>query len=276
MHSYREAIGHRPKPGSKPVESVWVLYPGTELAFFDQERGRLKALPDDLPRPRGGPAPSRWSPARARRFSRVFWSGCFRRSNGVPRRRATSRVGRGLAARRECLQSMDVRMRQTLSEPVTTPNRIGGEVRLGLAQSGEDLLVAVRLLWHGLSQGSHSTSAWPPWDASCRTSRGSARRKGAPGREPRRSSRCRKRWPAPDLGAAHPPVELLRILNAARVRFLTRRPGWRGSPLITSPSPCLSFPTICQIFAVRTPRGDPLATLRALTPRGSVCPKGAN
>ena len=49
MHSYREAIGHRPGPGAKPVETVCVHYPGTELAFFDQERGRLKALPDHLP-----------------------------------------------------------------------------------------------------------------------------------------------------------------------------------------------------------------------------------
>ena len=53
MHSYREAIGHCPGPGAKPVESVWVLYPGTELAFSDQERGRLKALPDHLPDLRG-------------------------------------------------------------------------------------------------------------------------------------------------------------------------------------------------------------------------------
>ena len=56
MHSDREAIGHRPGPGAKPVETVWVHYPGTELAFFDQERGRLKALPDDLLRPRGAGA----------------------------------------------------------------------------------------------------------------------------------------------------------------------------------------------------------------------------
>ena len=31
MHSYREAIGRCPGPGAKPVESVWVLHPGTEL-----------------------------------------------------------------------------------------------------------------------------------------------------------------------------------------------------------------------------------------------------
>ena len=44
MHTYREAI-RGSGTDAKPVASVWVLYPGIETVFFDQERGRLAGSP---------------------------------------------------------------------------------------------------------------------------------------------------------------------------------------------------------------------------------------
>ncbi|HZJ02414.1 MAG TPA: DUF2357 domain-containing protein [Thermoleophilia bacterium] len=48
MHTYKDAIGHWPdeRRGGRPqVETVWVLYPGSEFVFYDEARGRL-ALED--------------------------------------------------------------------------------------------------------------------------------------------------------------------------------------------------------------------------------------
>ena len=53
MHTYRDAIGCCPSGEPHDVASVWVLYPGTEFAFFDQDRGRLAQLPEDLATLRG-------------------------------------------------------------------------------------------------------------------------------------------------------------------------------------------------------------------------------
>jgi len=48
MHTYREAIRGSSAVDVKPVATVWVLYPGSEFRFFDEERGRLYELPEDI------------------------------------------------------------------------------------------------------------------------------------------------------------------------------------------------------------------------------------
>jgi uncharacterized protein len=44
MHAYRDAIGSCHSPGSGVVETVWVLYPGTEWVFYDVDAGRMVGL----------------------------------------------------------------------------------------------------------------------------------------------------------------------------------------------------------------------------------------
>jgi predicted component of viral defense system (DUF524 family) len=47
MHTYREAIRGASVDEAPSAATVWVLYPGTETVFFDEERGRMRGLPED-------------------------------------------------------------------------------------------------------------------------------------------------------------------------------------------------------------------------------------